>query len=96
MIFFNISVFNIGDSVRAMGSRLKALHIHDNDAIYDSHYLPYMGNIDRKEFISALKDIGYAGVFTYEANKISNKYPLPLRKSCVKFMYDIAEYIVNL
>jgi len=89
-------MFDIGDTVRDFGSRLKTLHLLDNDAIYDQHYLPYMGNIDWQEFITALKGIEYDGVFTYEASKIPNKYPQPLRKSCVKFMHDIAEYIVNL
>ncbi len=88
--------FDMGDVVRDMGSRLKALHVHDNDGIDDLHTLPYMGHIDWKNFVDALYDIGYDGVFTYEASKIPMKYPRELRPSCIKFMHDIAEYIVNL
>lgn len=91
-----VGLFHIGDTVRAMGKRLKALHLHDNDGILDQHYLPYMGTIDWTDFMHALREIGYEGYFTYEADKIPMMYPEALRPSWLRLMHDIAEYITNI
>lgn len=91
-----MGLFHIGDTVRDFGTRLKALHIHDNDGITDQHYLPYMGTVDWRDFIYALREIGYKGYFTYEADKLPLKYPRELRMSWLRLMHDIAEYIVNI
>lgn len=91
-----MGLFHIGDTIRDIGPRLKALHIHDNDGLKDQHYLPFMGTIDWADFIKALKSIDYRGVFMYEADHIPSKYPRELRKSWLRLKYDIAQYIVNL
>lgn len=54
--------------IRALGSHLQALHIHDNDRYDDSHQLPFTMQIDFGAVIRALKDIGYSGYLTLEAN----------------------------
>lgn len=91
-----MGIFHIGDTVKAMGKRLKALHIHDNNGILDQHYLPFMGSIDWSDFIHALKEIGYEGYFTYEADTLPMKYPEELRPSWLRLMWDIAEYITDM
>lgn len=55
------------EMIRALGKRLQALHIHDNDKHGDSHQLPLTMSIDFDTVISALKDIGYDGYLTLEA-----------------------------
>lgn len=45
---------------------LKALHIHDNDYLDDSHNVPYAGKLNWDEIMKALKDIDYKGDFTLE------------------------------
>ncbi|MBO4262947.1 MAG: sugar phosphate isomerase/epimerase [Clostridia bacterium] len=52
--------------IHALGDKLQALHIHDNDKHYDSHELPYTMNIDFPPIIKALKDVNYGGYFTLE------------------------------
>ena len=52
----------------ALGSRLKALHIHDNDCWHDYHQLPFSMSIDFAPIVAALKKIGYDGWFTLEAD----------------------------
>ena len=52
----------------ALGSRLKALHIHDNDRWHDNHQLPFSMSIDFAPIVTALKKIGYDGWFTLEAD----------------------------
>ena len=56
------------EMIRALGPRLKALHIHDNDRRHDSHAIPFTMDIDFGEIIDALREIGYSGDFTLEAD----------------------------
>lgn len=55
--------------IRALGHRLQALHIHDNDRWHDSHMLPFTMDIDFEAVVKALKDIAYKGWFTLEADR---------------------------
>ena len=54
--------------IKALGSRLQALHIHDNDRWHDSHQIPFSMDIDFAGIVKALKEIGYNGYFTLEAD----------------------------
>ena len=58
----------------ALGSHLKALHIHDNDLLHDDHQIPFSGKIDFDGVVSALRRIGYDGYFTLEADNYLNAY----------------------
>lgn len=60
--------------IRALGSHLQALHIHDNDLHHDSHQIPYSMKIDFDGVIQALQDIGYQGWFTLEADQHLKSY----------------------
>ena len=55
--------------IRALGQRLQALHIHDNDRLHDSHQIPFSMSIDFHAVVKALRDIGYRGYFTLEADQ---------------------------
>ena len=54
--------------IRALGKRLQALHIHDNDKLHDSHEIPFSMNIDFVSVTDALREIGYSGYLTLESN----------------------------
>ena len=56
------------DMIRALGGHLQALHLHDNDFYEDSHQLPFTMNIDFGKVTAALKEIGYTGWMTLEAD----------------------------
>ena len=58
--------------IHALGHRLQALHIHDNDRLHDSHQLPF--TMDFEAIVKALKAIGYSGYFTLEADQYLNAY----------------------
>lgn len=62
------------EMIRALGSRLKALHIHDNDRFLDSHQIPFSMKIDFVEVVKALKEIEYSGYFTLEADQYLKNY----------------------
>lgn len=55
--------------IYALGDRLQALHIHDNDRHHDSHQIPFSMDIDFEQVVKALKDIDYQGYFTLEADQ---------------------------
>jgi sugar phosphate isomerase/epimerase len=57
---------SIGEETRRLGKNIKVLHVHDNRASLDMHLMPYLGKTKWDDFISALKDIGYNGVFSFE------------------------------
>ena len=61
--------------IHTLGSRLQALHIHDNDKWHDSHQIPFSMNIDFVPIVKALKDIGYSGYFTLEADRYLEDCP---------------------
>ena len=71
-------MFGVGTSapemIRKLGSRLQALHIHDNDKLHDSHQIPFSMQIDFLAVIQALKDINYQGYFTLEADQYLSAY----------------------
>jgi sugar phosphate isomerase/epimerase len=66
---------NAPEMIRALGyDRLKALHIHDNDLVGDSHQIPFSMNMDFEAIAKALKEIGYDGYLTLEADRYLSKF----------------------
>jgi sugar phosphate isomerase/epimerase len=55
------------EAIMTIGENLKAVHIHDNNGIYDSHYHPYQGKVPFEAILNGLVDSGYNGYFTLEA-----------------------------
>lgn len=41
-----VSGEDIGDTLRTLGKRVKALHIHDNKFVEDDHLIPFEGTLD--------------------------------------------------
>ncbi len=62
------------EMIKALGPRLQALHIHDNDKLHDSHQMPFSMDIDFPPIVKALKEINYTGYFTLEADRFLEKY----------------------
>ena len=57
-----------GKAIRALGHRLLALHLHDNDGVSDCHRFPYYGIVDWEAVLRALHDIGYGGAINFETS----------------------------
>ncbi len=53
--------------IEHLGSKVAALHLHDNDLHNDSHELPFELNMDFDAILKSLKRINYKGDFTLEA-----------------------------
>ena len=62
------------EMIRALGHRLQALHIHDNDKWHDSHQIPFSMSMDFDAIVKALKEINYQGYFTLEADRYLGVY----------------------
>lgn len=84
------------EMIKALGSRLKALHIHDNDKLHDSHQLPFTMNIGFEPIVKALKEINYDGYFTLEASYYIENLKNPDIPECVKNLYDSAKRLADM
>ena len=63
-----------GEAVRMLGrDMLRVLHVHDNDGERDRHWYPYRGVIDWDDFGAALREIGFDGTLSLEANVITGR-----------------------
>lgn len=54
--------------LKAIGSRVVAIHVSDYDFINERHWMPLKGTNDWKKIIETLEEIDYTGEFTYELN----------------------------
>lgn len=83
-----------------LGSRLKVLHIHDNDSIADLHQIPFTFTKTRENnpstdwngFIRALRAIHFRGVLNFETAPVLSSFPPELRTNAMKFIADIGHY----
>lgn len=75
------------EMIRALGNKLAALHIHDNDKVHDSHQIPYSMNIEFSPILKALRKIGYSGDFTLESDAYIKK------KSLIKNLLKMNETV---
>ncbi len=55
-----------------IGSKVKNLHISDNDGLKEQHWLPKKGVINFQKVLSALEKVGYNGTFNYELSLDKN------------------------
>ena len=65
----HVAVFpglSAGDEVRRLGKMIKVLHVHDNMGDGDYHLHPTKGRTDWRDFVEALYETGFEGVFSLE------------------------------
>jgi sugar phosphate isomerase/epimerase len=63
------------NAVRVLGGRLGCLHVHDVDGVNDSHTCPMTMKVDFPAVAAALREIGYKGDFTLEADCYYKCFP---------------------
>lgn len=79
----------VADMARELGSAMKVLHVHDNDATFDQHRCPYMGTIDWQAFMLALKEVQYAGTLNLETG-FADMLPATVQLPAHRFLYETA------
>jgi sugar phosphate isomerase/epimerase len=92
----HVQKLNLSSAVEALGSRLKALHVQDNNGRIDQHLLPFSGTIDWSDFMYALRVNEYAGDFTFEAENSVRTLPTSLHEDALRFAVAIGEHLLLL
>lgn len=82
--------------IRAIGPKLQALHIHDNDLIHDSHAIPFSMSIDFDAVIKALQDVRYSGWFTLECIDYLTRFDKDTVLSGLRDMAAVAQKLVQM
>lgn len=82
------------EEARKLGKYIKVLHVHDNCGDKDAHLYPGLGRIDWVDFVKALNDIGFDGVFSLETAPSLSLDNDSFEAEC-KEIYDLANKIVN-
>jgi len=82
--------------IHALGPKLQALHIHDNDRWHDSHQIPFSMDIHWEAVTKALADIGYNGWFTLEADTYLNAFTEETLPQGCKNLADSARKLADM
>ena len=69
-----------------LGSRIKCLHIHDNDKAHDSHMLPFTMQLEWEPIVTALAEIGYRGDVTLECGNYTKRFTADTATECASSM----------
>lgn len=80
----------------AMGKRLKAVHVHDNYGKDDNHLAPFLGRINWRDVMKALKEIEYSGTFDMELGNLTKGCPDEVQDMLAKYAFDIGNYLLAL
>lgn len=83
------------ENLRALGHRLKAIHIQDNNGLADQHFLPFHGNIDWKDAMTGLAEIGYEGELTFEIQEWGRHYPKELKSMMAEYAANVGKILVS-
>lgn len=91
---------NLYQLVTAIGSRIKVLHLHENNGISDGHMLPYTqldlagqrGIQNWDEFLRGLREIGYEGPIGFETYHATVNAPEALWTSVLRLTCDMGRY----
>ena len=76
------------NAIAVLGSRLDAVHMHDVDGFNDNHSRPLTLKVDFYGIMEKLREIGYQGEFTLEADSYYDHFR---PESYVKALAELAE-----
>jgi sugar phosphate isomerase/epimerase len=96
----NLVGLDFEDFITTLGSRLKVLHIHDNDGISDLHQIPFTftktrentSSTDWEGFIRGLKAINFDGVLSFETAPVLTAFPDELKEEALRMIAGIGRY----
>lgn len=80
------------EALRQAGSRLKMLHIHDNEGSLDLHLAPYMGSVDWADLLDGLRAVRYDGDINYEQDL--RRIPSDLRAPVIRYLKDVGDRFI--
>lgn len=89
--------------ITCLGSRIKVLHIHDNDGMGDLHQIPFTFtksrentvSTDWKGFINGLKAIKYNNVLSFETAPVLTAFPQEMKSAVLEMIAKIGKYFAE-
>ena len=84
------------EMIEALGHRLLALHLHDNNQKRDQHKIPFSGSIDFSRVVASLKRIGYKGHMTLEADMHLKDYSADNVYDGIRELADVARRLADM
>lgn len=89
--------------ITTLGSRLKVLHIHDNDGIRDLHQIPFTftktrennSSTDWNGFIRGLRAIHFDKVLSFETAPVLSAFPEEMKEEVLTFIAKIGKYFAG-
>ncbi|HHU12747.1 MAG TPA: sugar phosphate isomerase/epimerase [Clostridiaceae bacterium] len=82
-------------NLNILGKRVKAIHVQDNKGLEDEHLLPFHGNIDWKEAMAGLADIGFEGDLTFEIQEWGRFYPKELKCMMAEYAAKVGNVLIS-
>ena len=87
-----LAMQNPVDMIYKLGKKyLGVTHMHDNRYAFDDHRMPGMGRIDWYGVGKALNDIGFDGIFNYEACRTYGSLGIYKKELMVEYIRVFAE-----
>lgn len=99
----NLIGLDCEDFITTLGSRLKVLHIHDNDGISDLHQIPFTFTRNRENksftdwegFIRGLRAVQFDGVLSFETAPVLSSFPGIMKQDVLRFIAQTGSYFVG-
>lgn len=87
--------------IMKLGSRLKVLHLHENDAVGDLHQMPFSfgmseeEGLDWKGITRGLREIGFDGTLSFETYPCVNSFPKGMTSAVLETIHAVGDYLVE-
>lgn len=99
----NIAGLDFERFLATLGSRLKVLHIHDNDGVRDLHQIPFTfaktrenrASTDWEGFVKGLKAARFCGALSFETAPVLTAFPPQLKQNALELIAQIGEYFAS-
>lgn len=99
----NLAGINFEDCIMQLGTRLKVLHIHDNDGIRDLHQIPFTsvgdcGNVSSTDwdgFVRGLQKIQFDKILSFDVASSLLAFPGKIKQDVLRFLALIGSYFAG-
>ncbi len=99
----NLTGIDFARFITALGSRLKVLHIHDNDGTGDLHQIPFTftrtrentASTDWAGFIKGLRKVHFDDVLSFETAPVLRAFPPEMKEEVLAFLAKIGGYFLR-
>lgn len=99
----NLVGLDMESFITSLGSRLKVLHVHDNDGVRDLHQIPFTFTrtktnkpaTDWSGFVSGLQNINFEGVLSFETAPVLSSFPEEMKEETLAFIASVGRYFAG-